>query len=148
MSALRIRITAKIATLCASGVIGLLVTGGIYIFGVWSQEHFERLAADAQSIAEEGAQIQVLLLESRRAEKDFLLRNDLKYVVRHDELRAAIGGKLDAVRADFRRIGDAKLGEDIELVRNGLRAYADSFARIAEAKRRLGLDADSGLEGQ
>jgi methyl-accepting chemotaxis protein len=89
-----------------------------------------------------------LLLESRRAEKDFLLRNDVKYVMRHDELRDAIGRDLDDLRTEIENLGENGLAIQIDNIRNGFRAYSDGFATLAEAKRRLGLDADSGLEGQ
>ncbi|MGA2127902.1 MAG: methyl-accepting chemotaxis protein, partial [Xanthobacteraceae bacterium] len=95
----RLRIVHKIAAIGATGTLGLLIVAGIYFLGAADRESYERLAVDAQAIAGLANRLHVELLESRRAEKDFLLRSDPKYATRHAELARAVDADLDAIGA-------------------------------------------------
>jgi methyl-accepting chemotaxis protein len=149
---LRLRIIHKIALISATGILGLLVVGGVYLLGSSKREHFERTAADAQAIAELAGKLHVDLLESRRAEKDFLLRSDLRYATRHAELARTIDADLGAIGKRIVDLGqgsrDIEVGANIDRVRAGFRKYSANFDAIVETKRNLGLDENSGLEGR
>ncbi len=79
------------------------------------------------------------LLMLRRHEKDFLLRHKLKYVERHDTVRA---GLITLVRGSLL---DQKTKTD---VLENLDHYARAFHQLVEAKKRLGLTEDDGLRGE
>ena len=143
-----LRITHKIVGISASGVLGLLIVAGIYLFGAASQQRYGRAAGDAQAVAELASKLHVELLEGRRAEKDFLLRSDPKYVARHGELARQIGTDLATIGKRINDAGRADLVQKIDLIRDGFNKYIDQFDRVAEAKRGLGLDEKSGLEGR
>ena len=80
---LRVRLVHKIAAIGAIGVAGLCVVGAIYWLGNATQEKHRLIAAQAQTIATFATKLELHSLENRRSEKDFLLRNDEKYVARH-----------------------------------------------------------------
>jgi len=143
----RIRLTHKIAAIGATGLIGIAVIGAIYLLGASIQDHYRRVADSAQSTFALANQLYVKLLESRRAEKDFLLRSDMKYVERHNALDKSIRAELATLRqrTNAGRLDD--LAQQIDVIGNGFQSYSTHFAAVVDAKRRLGLNENSGLEG-
>jgi methyl-accepting chemotaxis protein len=89
----------------------------------------------------------IKMLESRRAEKDFLLRNELKYADRVRELGTLVERDLAMLRTQSDQASLADLSQQIDAARDGFKKYVTHFATVADAKRRLGLDENSGLEG-
>ena len=73
-----LRLTHKITAIGAIGVVGVVLIGGMHLYGERAMAVYRDAADNARSIAELNRKIEVELLEARRAEKDFLLRNDLK----------------------------------------------------------------------
>jgi methyl-accepting chemotaxis protein len=144
---LRVLLAHKIAAIGAVGVVGLVVVGAIYLIGAAVQDRYRQAAADAQAISAVTGDVYVKLLESRRAEKDLLLRNDMKYVERHKALDASIIDDFETLRRQADAAGFHDLAQQIELARGGFRKYASHFAAVAETRLRLGLDENSGLEG-
>jgi len=140
-------------TLRLSHRIGLMapiaVAGILLIVGIFQVE--QRIADDYRMKVERhrSADAQLRLLETeflrnRRAEKDFLLRRDEKYIAAHKEISAGaektlatLDGLVDspATRANLKAISE------------GYAAYQKSFASLAEASVALGLDPSSGREG-
>jgi methyl-accepting chemotaxis protein len=149
MSRLRVkmRLGHKIAAIGAVGVLGLVIVGAIYLIGASVQERYRRAASDAQATSALTSDLDVKLLESRQAEKDFLLRNDMRYVERHKALDTAIDNDIEMLRRQASSAGLDDLAQKIELVRVGYRSYASHFAAVAETRLRLGLNENSGLEG-
>jgi methyl-accepting chemotaxis protein len=144
---LRVLLAHKIAAIGAVGVLGLIIVGAIYLIGASVQDRYRRAAADAQATSALTGDLYVKLLESRRAEKDFLLRNDMKYVERHKALDASITDDIETLRRQANSAGLPDLAQQIELVRGGFQKYASHFAAVAETRLRLGLNENSGLEG-
>src|SRR5262245_59799833 len=95
---LRLRLTHKIAAIGGVGILGLMLAGGIYLAGSSSQERIATSEREAQALSGTTGKLSVALLESRRAEKDFLLRNDMKYAERHRELAKEISAQVDKAR--------------------------------------------------
>ena len=75
---MRLRLTHKIIAIGVIGVIGVVLIGGIHLYGEKAMAVYRDAADNARTIAELNRRIEVELLEGRRAEKDFLLRNDAK----------------------------------------------------------------------
>ncbi len=144
---LKMRLGHKMAAIGAVGVLGLVIVGAIYLIGASVQERYRRAAADAQTTSALTGDLNVQLLESRQAEKDFLLRNDMKYVEHHKVLDTAIDNDIETLRRQANSAGFDDLAQKIELVRGGYRSYASHFAAVAETRLRLGLNENSGLEG-
>src|SRR5262245_4272329 len=94
----RILLTHKIADIGAIGVLGVLVLGIIYHVGFANQDRYRLTAEQAQAIFAEANALQIQLLQARRAEKDFLLRAELKYAARHTELDGAIRTNIAQLR--------------------------------------------------
>src|SRR5262245_62105051 len=149
MSGRRIRIllTHKIAAIGAIGLLGVTLVGGIYFIKSRTQNSYMLAADQTHAISSLNDSLAIKLLESRRAEKDFLLRNDMKYVDRVRELATQVDSDLAAVRKQSDEAGLTDLSKRIATVDDGFKKYVAHFTAIADAKGRLGLNENSGLEG-
>ena len=147
LNKMRVRLGHRIAAIGFVGIAGLIVVGGIYLNGVSTSDRLRAVAADARGMAFGTAKISIELLESRRAEKDFLLRNEERYVSRHAELAKLIANDLTALQNRTRLAGAADLERKVGEIKSGFDAYVMSFATLTDAKRKLGLNENSGLEG-
>jgi methyl-accepting chemotaxis protein len=143
----QVRLTHKIAAIGATGLIGIAVIGAIYLLGASIQDHYRRVADSAQSTFALANELYVKLLESRRAEKDFLLRGDMKYVERHNALDKSIRDELGTLRQRTSSERLDEVAQQIDVIRNGFQSYSTHFAAVVDAKQRLGLNENSGLEG-
>src|SRR5215471_11407184 len=144
---LRLRLTHKIAAIGVVGICGLMLVGGIYLAGSSSQERFAMSEREAQALSGTTGKLSVGLLESRRAEKDFLLRNDMKYAERHRDLAKEISTQIDKGRQQLQASGQTDLAGKMGQIGNGYATYAKHFFDVVADKQRLGLDENSGLEG-
>jgi methyl-accepting chemotaxis protein len=144
---IRLRLSHKILSVGAIGIIGLLIVAGIYFWGAQTQVRYQKSADDAGVINAIMDKITVGMLELRRAEKDFLLRNDDKYVKHHGELAKSVTGNLDLLKDKISASQQAELIKNADGIRTGFELYLKHFAALADAKHKLGLDQDSGLEG-
>ncbi len=141
----RVRLAHKIAAISAIGIAGLCAVGAIYWSGNASQERYRSVAAEARTIAKNTAKLDVDLLESRRSEKDFLLRSDEQYAAQHEARAKNVNTDLDALQA--LATGQADLAKNVAAAREGYGKYSEHFKAAVEAKRKLGLSEDKGLEG-
>ncbi len=79
------------------------------------------------------------ILMCRRREKDFLLRNDPKYI---EKFKQDLSGLIEAVN------NSALPTETKNIARIKLKAYRDDFLALIQAKMEVGLDHKSGLMGK
>ena len=143
----RILLAHKIVTIGAVGVVGVLLLGGIYHVGSSHQDHFRQIAERAQVILAQTNALQIKLLQARRAEKDFLLRNDLRYSARHTELDQAIRAEIEELRRQTEAANIPELTRGIHAIAAGLAKYRSHFMALVNARQRLGLNENDGLEG-
>jgi methyl-accepting chemotaxis protein len=144
---LRVMLTHKIAAIGGVGLLGVALVGGIYFAATHAQSKHLLAADQASAMSALNDGLGIKMLESRRAEKDFLLRNDLKYVDRVKELAGLIESDFEKLRRQTEEAGLNDLSKQVEAARAGFKSYVAHFMTIANAKRRLGLDENSGLEG-
>ncbi len=145
--AFRLRLSHKIAAIGVAGILGLCLVGGIYLIGVASQDAFSSAARTAQSQQSRASKLETMLLESRRAEKDFLLRSDLKYAERQSQLAKSIDSQIASLRKDTEAAGDKEIAAAASQVAAGFKEYSKHFSAVVEGRKRLGLNENSGLEG-
>ena len=148
MRAFSLRLTHKITAIGVIGVAGVVLIGGIYLYGERGVAVYRDAAEKARAIAELNSKIQVELLEGRRAEKDFLLRNDAKKAEAQLQIATAVTADIETLRGKVAAIGKPELARQIEGMSASLKKYQSLFATVVEQKQKLGLDEKSGLEGQ
>ena len=143
----RIRLGHKIFAIGAIGILGLVLVAAIYFVGAASTARYQNTADGAVTIRSQTRNIGLKLLQARRAEKDFLLRNKEEYVKHHAEIVKSIAADLDGLRQFAIAEGHGELAPKIASIHNGYGEYIKNFAALVESKRKLGLDENSGLEG-
>src|SRR5438067_11469774 len=148
MRSLSLRLTHKITAIGVIGLMGVMLVGGIHLYGENAVAVYRSAAESARSIAELNRQIEVELLEGRRAEKDFLLRNDSKKADSQINIAKAVAADIDMLHGKVVAAGRPDLARQIEAMRTSLKQYQAHFLAVVELQRQLGLDEKSGLEGR
>jgi methyl-accepting chemotaxis protein len=143
----RVGLRQLIWSLGLLGFLGVASIAGIYFV---SNAALTREQGDADHAAEIGRLSLVLdneLLEARRAEKDFLLRTEEKYVTRHAEIATKVFAELKEIEQKSASQADSALPQQIAAIRKGLDTYIQQFKRLTDHHRKLGYDQNSGLQG-
>jgi methyl-accepting chemotaxis protein len=131
-----------------AGIAGVILVGGMHVYGESEMAVYRETAENARTISELSSKIGIELLESRRAEKDFLLRNDSKKADSQINIGKSVAADIDMLHGKIVAAGRSDLARQIEAVRTSLEQYQAHFVKVVELKRQLGLDEKSGLEGR
>jgi methyl-accepting chemotaxis protein len=142
-----------IVTALGLGMILLAVVLGGTVGG------YDRLLNQEQALAKGAMDAYIQMLQARRAEKDFFLRQEEKHVARHAEALASMRQQLTALRAlplqdldvALPAEGDAperlgKLGALLEQATAGLADYEAAFTAAVKACRDRGLTQEQGVQ--
>ncbi|MCA1416449.1 HAMP domain-containing protein [Bradyrhizobium sp. NBAIM20] len=148
MRLLSLRLTHKITAIGVIGVIGVVLIGGIHLYGERRMGVYRDAAEDARAVFELNNRIAVELLEARRAEKDFLLRSDPARAQRQVEISRQVALDIETLRGKIAALGQPELAQKIDAMNASLKTYQARFAAVVEERQRLGLDEKSGLEGR
>ncbi len=148
MSVFSLRLTHKITTIGLIGVVGVVAVGGMHIYGESAMNAYRSVAIAARALSDLKIQIDMKLLEARRAEKNFLLGNDLKNAEKQAEFTKSALADLEKMNAKFSGVNVTDLSRQAEAIRAALQNYQTHFTSVVEQKVRLGLDEKSGLEGK
>jgi len=143
-----LRLAHKITAIGIVGVAGVILVGGMHMYGESATAVYRDAAESARTIFELNSKIEVELLEGRRAEKDFLLRNDPKKAESQIEISNSVVADIGTLREKVVAVGKQDLARQIEAMSTSLKQYQAHFAAVVEQKRQLGLDEKSGLEGR
>ncbi len=127
----------------------MVVALGVYQFASMSMKAgFEKTNEVYANMATHAREIGTDMLQSRRNEKDFLARKDLKYVEKHHQ-------SIDALEKEAKKVEElAVAANHPEVVDEGEKviefaeAYKHAFDAIVEAEKIKGLDHKSGLQGE
>ncbi|MFL6819231.1 MAG: methyl-accepting chemotaxis protein, partial [Bradyrhizobium sp.] len=148
MSVFSLRLTQKINAIAVIGVAGVILAGGIHFYGESATAVYRDAAENARSIFELSKRIDVELLEARRAEKDFLLRNDAKKIDSQIEFSKSAVANIGILRGKLVATGKPELAAKVDAIDASLKQYQTHFLTVVQEKRQLGLDEKSGLEGK
>ena len=137
-------------------LIGLIVLASISL-GVVSgafalKSYFDALGAKEISSNTELTATTFLIeksfLSARRAEKDFLLRKDAKYLGRHANIMATLSDEINRLDAGLNEHSEGQTNPNILILREAISNYTVDFQKLSEFNSALGLTADVGLEGE
>ena len=146
MSGFSLRLTHKIPAIGVIGVLGVILVGGIHWYGETAMAVYRDAAEKARAISELNRKVEVELLEGRRAEKDFLLRNDPRKAESQIAIGKSVAADIDALRGKIAATGKPDLARQLDTMNASLRQYQGHFATVVEQKQQLGLNEMSGLE--
>jgi methyl-accepting chemotaxis protein len=142
------RLTHKIVAIGIAGIAGVILVGGMHVYGESEMAVYRDTAENAQTISDLSSKIEIELLGARQAEKDFLLRNDSKKAESQINIGKSVAAEVDMLHGKIVAAGKSDLARQIEAMRTSLKQYQAHFVTVVELKRQLGLDEKSGLEGR
>src|SRR6195952_3281583 len=142
------RLTHKIVAIGVAGIAGVILVGGMHVYGESEMAVYRDTAENARTISELSSKIEIELLEGRRAEKDFLLRNDSKKADSQIAIGKSVAADIDMLHGKIVAAGRADIVRQTKAMRTSLEQYQAHFVKVVELKRQLGLDEKSGLEGR
>jgi methyl-accepting chemotaxis protein len=120
-------------------VVSMLFMLGLITYSVSSLEN------DIQ-INKQIAEVDVLVLQLRRNEKDFLARKQLKYVDKYQQNFTKLRVTIDELDESFRAINQEHV--EFEQLRSTLIKYKQHFESIVKVQQDIGLHPKDGLYGQ
>mgnify|MGYP000126325187 CR=1 FL=1 len=149
--------TMKLKTSINTAVLSIVVLAGLVMFTlIGISTYMQKQSAEMQdSVMRVGDlnttldKLEIEFLLARRAEKDFLLRLDDKYVQRHAGTMTRLFAVLEEVRTRLGQIdGLETAAAEVDALSKSITAYEDQFAAVVATHQRLGMDEKSGLQGQ
>ncbi|MCP4753026.1 MAG: hypothetical protein GY866_19230 [Proteobacteria bacterium] len=141
---LKTRLWLNLAVLCL--FFGLAI--GVYQLALNTADQGYRKAIDDELAMKSHAQnIQLFMLQCRRAEKDFLLRKDKKYLARLEGHVNSLKGEAQSFKDIAMKAGHREDGQHAEEILKLADDYLASFKKVYEANVVKGLDYKSGLQG-
>jgi methyl-accepting chemotaxis protein len=142
-----LRLSHKINSISVLGIAGLLLLAALFWTGDATRSAYRDLDDRARAIGDLQDRIHIIMLQLRRAEKDFLLRKDDKYVGEHRRLSERLAADLEEMERRVAGSGRDQLRQQLQLVRSGTNDYGAHFAALVSARLKLGLNENAGLEG-
>lgn len=127
-------------------IAGFLLVAGIVGNGKAKLSHIQSEALQAVAVKEAANELTIKFLSARRAEKDFLLRLEEKYITRHQDIQEAIS--TSSANLSRAAEGDGAILDNVQKFENGFNLYAQKFSEVATLQSEMGLDQNSGLLGQ
>jgi len=140
----RVGVSYQIGLVGLIGVIGLIVVALVYYFGSVQLDAANQALAHSNSGLAKLAEIKLDLLESRRAEKDFLLRRKEDYAKKHEAAFAEFTRDASELRA---MVGEERRAQ-LDKVSAAIAQYQRQFNLVLDEARKVGLDENSGLQGK
>jgi methyl-accepting chemotaxis protein len=122
---------------------GIVVIGLVILFTLGVANSNKNL--QLQDIRAGLKDVQISMLQLRRAEKDFLLRNDIKYKEVFSNTSQELFSKITKLKNDLKSL-DIPL-DKINSIEQGLKEYQAAYNKLIIAWVKKGLDKDSGHYG-
>jgi methyl-accepting chemotaxis protein len=130
-----------VAVACLAGI------GGIVADGQMRSDTARAEATIDRALFDRVADVEVQLLQMRRAEKNFLMRLDQRSLDEHRDWREKSTATLKAFDGIATGGGRDEALRQIQKIRTEVSAYYGAFEALVEAHRRIGLTATIGLQG-
>ena len=133
--------------------IMLFMLSGLLVFNNFtinfSQDNFNKLLLNDITIENIADDVDISLLQLRRREKDFLLRNNLSYVQQHQAEWAKLQTHIEKLNRLAFQNQNQHLGisEHVEKLSQYADNYRVNFANLVSVKVTMGLNSSSGLQG-
>jgi methyl-accepting chemotaxis protein len=131
--------------LCLVMISGFLFMSAVISWGKSNLDMHLETAFEANDLSKNVMKMEIQFLNIRRAEKDFLLRKDEKYIQRHKEAvekLTQLTKDLSVFEEKFPAIVDEK-----EKFLTAFDDYVQAFNTVHETQVKIGLDEKSGLVG-
>ncbi len=139
-----IKIAQKMGVLAGVLLAGLVFIAMVYLYGAVQREDATKVQLNVESMQLALANISEGILQARRREKDFLLRDDLNYVDKHAKAMTVMDDAIDSMDRLAETPSQKKLARDLQAASND---YEKAFADLVARKVALGLTEKEGILG-
>ena len=143
----RMSLRLQIGLLAAVALLGLSVFGAIYWAGDSRVAALDATDQQIRTIANSVTNYRLLMLQARRSEKDFLLRQRVDDAQLHARQMTEAAALAQAIARDYDSLGDATLAQRTRSVADKVRGYASIFEQVVADATRIGLNENDGLQG-
>jgi len=130
----------------------LVVLGGLVGFGQSTlaslRDGYDGMIGGELQLQNDLQTAESLMLQCRRNEKDFLLRYDEKYTQEFSDSLDALIDTTSAMKVLAQEIEFPEIVPKAKLMAEQAKSYGVAFDKLVASSRRLGLDENSGLQGQ
>jgi len=143
------RLAAKIGLgLGAVGVLFAAVVWQYHSTVVATERGYQGLLQNEEALKSSFLRIELLMLQARRSEKDFLARHDPKYAGQVDAMVGELVAEAEKAKAREEATGGDKAAGVLAEITKDAGEYRTTFAAVAQAWTAKGLDEKSGLQGE
>lgn len=137
-----------------TAILSIVLLASAAMFGqIGISEYTNYVRATLQAEVRSGTQLndalnrlEISFLSARRAEKDFLLRRDLKYAGRHAGIMQDVHSELAEVELQLANLGEENAG--VDQLTAAVAAYDTGFKELVASHERLGFNENLGLQGE
>ncbi|MGO4618654.1 methyl-accepting chemotaxis protein [Ensifer sp. 2YAB10] len=144
MPRFHLKLSHRIGLLVPIAVAGILAIVAIFVVEKDIEEDYRQQVAVQRDAEHALLTLEVQFLQTRRAEKDFLLRKEDQYAATHTETAAKAEETMAALS---KLLGSASTRGQLQAISEGYDGYLKAFSAVVVANRTLGLDPESGKEG-
>ncbi len=142
-------ITSAVLMIVFLAGVSMLAQIGLSIYANNLRHNMDVVAERSDTLASTINRIHIDLLQARRAEKDFLLRKDQKYVDRHAEIMSRLETSLEQISTQSAEIDElSSVQVAVTGVSKSLSEYHTSFVDLVSANKHLGHTESEGLQKQ
>lgn len=144
------KVKLRVKLLASFGLVLLLLVGVMGVYQYISSNTltgFEDLIKEEMEISHRGGAIRTYMLQSRRNEKDFLIRKDKKYLLKLSESIAALKAEAQTIVKLAGQIGEQESVANASAIIGYADEYEAAFKQLVASWEVRGLDHKSGLQG-
>jgi methyl-accepting chemotaxis protein len=135
------KIGMQITILCLVSMVGFVVIAGVYYSSQTTQHQISQQQKISQEAVDLVDEISFDFLNARRAEKDFLLRLDEKYIKDHKKIVDEVSPQFDQLKTYH---DEPEMFKNIDGAKAKFAAYAKQFYEVTENWKVIGLNPTSG----
>ena len=126
-------------------LLASLVLGGIVLMLLIALYQNSQVA-HLQEMSAELSELNVLVLEERKHEKDFIMRRDMKYAGKFDKTMQQIDTLVQKMKERFETLDVDR--KNIDAFAGIIKQYDTHFKQLVAMEQEIGLDPKSGLRGK
>jgi len=134
----------KLIGLIALIVIGFIIISMAYLRSINVREHAKHEFENTLEFSEHIDQITIQMLQARRHEKDFILRSDEKYLVKHKKV---LGQLIATIKDTANYLINDEVAKHLLDLSSQVEAYQKGFLLLAQNMKESGLSPKEGFRG-
>ena len=136
----KLSVKQEVSLLAILAIVGIVILIAVQTASNAKTNRLYELGAEVYKVKAD-------MLTLRRNEKDFLARNDIKYIEKFNKNHKQIIKDVKILSDDLGDVGLDKTQKEAEALELVLNDYRSKFAALTQLRKKIGLDHKSGLYG-